>query len=55
MFGVLPFLFMFFYLAVFGAVLYLIYSWVNKVIALRQEQNDLLREIVKKMENNPKL
>lgn len=55
MFGILPFLFMFFYLAVFGVIFYLIYTWVNKFIALRQEQNDLLREIVKKMENNPKL
>lgn len=52
-FGILPFLFAFFYLAIFGAVLYLIYTWVNKFIVLRQEQNDLLREIVKKLENKP--
>lgn len=50
MFGILPFLFMFFYLVVFGVIFYLIYTWVNKFIVLSQEQNDLLREIVKKMD-----
>jgi hypothetical protein len=50
MFGILPFLFIIFYLTVFGVVFYLVYTWVNKFIALRQEQNNLLREIVKKMD-----
>ncbi len=39
-----------FYLAIIVAIFFLIYSWVNKFITLRQEQNDLLREIVKKMD-----
>lgn len=38
-----------FYLAIFAGVLYLIYTWVNKFITLKKEQNDLLREIIKKM------
>ncbi len=38
-----------FYLAIFVGVLYLIYTWVNKFLTLKKEQNDLLREIVKKM------
>jgi hypothetical protein len=29
----------------------LIYTWVNKFIVLRQEQNNLLREIIKKMDH----
>lgn len=47
----LPFLFFIFYLAIIFGILYLIYTWVNKFISLRQEQNDLLREIIKKMES----
>lgn len=38
------------YLAILVGLFYLIYTWVNKFISLRQEQNDLLREIIKKME-----
>lgn len=34
---------------VFG-LLYLVYTWVQKFIALKQEHNDLLREIIKKMD-----
>jgi p-aminobenzoyl-glutamate transporter AbgT len=49
----LPLLFVVvFYLAIFFVILYLIYTWVNKFIALRQEQNDLLREIIKRMDKN---
>jgi hypothetical protein len=40
----------FFYLAIIGGIFFLIYTWVNKFITLRQEQNDLLREIIKKMD-----
>lgn len=47
----LPFLIILVYLAVLAGIIYLIYTWVNKFIALRQEQNDLLREIIKKMDN----
>jgi len=39
------------YLAILFGILYLIYKWVNKFISLRQEQNDLLREIINKMGN----
>lgn len=39
------------YIVLIGLVLYLIYRWVSKFIALRQEQNDLLREIIRKMDN----
>jgi hypothetical protein len=39
------------YLAIIFGVFYLIYKWVNKSTSLKQEQNDLLREIIKKMEN----
>ena len=38
------------YLAILVGIFYLIYTWVNKFISLRQEQNDLLREIIKKMD-----
>jgi hypothetical protein len=40
------------YIAFIGGLFYLIYSWVSKFIALRQEQNDLLREIIKKLDTN---
>lgn len=33
------------------AVIYFIYKWVNIFITLKEEQNDLLREIVEKMDN----
>lgn len=38
------------YIAILVGLFYLIYTWVNKFIVLRQEQNDLLREIIKKMD-----
>jgi hypothetical protein len=40
-----------FYLALIFCLFYFIYTWVNKFISLKQEHNDLLREILKKMEN----
>ncbi len=52
LFAFLPFLIVFVYIAVIAGILYLIYTWVNKFIALRQEQNNLLREIINKMEAN---
>jgi len=39
------------YLTIIFGILYLIYTWVNKFILLKQERNDLLREIIKKMKN----
>ena len=32
-------------------IFYIIYKWVNKFISLKEEQNNLLREIIKKMEH----
>ena len=46
-----PFLMISFYLAIIIGVFYLIYKWVNKFISLKQEHNDLLREIIRKMDN----
>jgi len=48
--SILPILIFLIYLAIMFGILYLIYKWVNKFISLKQEQNDLLREIIKKME-----
>lgn len=50
MYALLPIFFVLIYLGIFIGVLYLVYTWVNKFIALRQEQNDLLREIIKRMD-----
>ena len=47
---ILPILIGIIYLTVIFGVLYLIYTWVNKFILLKQEHNELLREIIKKME-----
>ena len=48
---ILPFLFFSVYIVIIIAVLYVIYIWVSKFISLKQEHNDLLREIIKKMDN----
>ncbi|WP_168194550.1 hypothetical protein [Antarcticibacterium arcticum] len=50
-FAIIPLLIFVVYLAIIFGVFYLIYKWVNKFISLRQEQNDLLREIINKMGN----
>jgi len=47
----LPMLVGIIYLMVILGILYLIYTWVHKFIILKQEHNDLLREIIKKMES----
>jgi len=53
--GFLPFLpimvIIIVYLAILIGIFVLINYWVNKNIVLKREQNDLLREIIKKMEN----
>ncbi len=51
MFTFFPFLIIMVYLAILAGIFLLIYSWVNKFINLRQEQNDLLREIIKKLDH----
>jgi len=40
------------YLGIFFLILYIIYRWVNKFISLKQEHNDLLRQIVEHLKNN---
>lgn len=40
-----------FYLALLFGIFYLIYRWVTKFLFLKQEHNELLKEIVKKMDN----
>ena len=47
----LPMLIGIIYLTVIFGILYLIYTWVNKFILLKQEHNNLLRKIIKKMDN----
>ncbi len=54
LFTFLPFFFVLFYLAILGGIFYLVYTWVNKFIELKQEHNNLLREIIKKMDNQVK-
>jgi hypothetical protein len=44
-------LFLIIYLSIIGGIFYLIYTWVNKFISLKQEQNDLLREIINRMQS----
>ncbi len=39
------------YFAVIAAIIIMIVVWVNKFLNLRREQNDLLREIIKKLDN----
>jgi len=51
MFSVFPILIFLFYMVILATVLYFIYTWVNKFISLKKEQNDLLREIIKRLEN----
>lgn len=48
--SIMAFIVMVFYLAIFAGVLYMVYTWVNKFLALKKEHNELLREILKKME-----
>lgn len=48
-------LIVFFYLVIIGVIIFLIYTWVQKFIRLKEEQNNILREIAKKLENNQKL
>ena len=51
LFHLLPILVISFYLTVIFGVLYFIYKWVNTFISLKEEQNELLREIIKKLES----
>ena len=37
------------YFAIIFTVLFLIYKWINRIISLKQEHNELLREIIKNL------
>jgi len=50
-FSFVPILILCVYLTVIFGVFYFIYKWVTAFISLKQEHNDLLREILKKMES----
>ena len=39
------------YIAIIIAILIFIYKWMKKILVLKQEHNDLLRELVKKLDN----
>ncbi|MBV6429586.1 MAG: hypothetical protein KIPDCIKN_04146 [Haliscomenobacter sp.] len=47
----IPILMIIVYLAIIIGLFYLIYRWVSTIISLKREHNDLLREIIKKLEN----
>jgi hypothetical protein len=36
---------------IFIGVFYMIFKWVTKFISLRQEQNQLLKEIIKRLDD----
>jgi hypothetical protein len=36
---------------IINSVFYLIYKWATKVISLAKERNDLLRDLIKKMDD----
>ena len=40
----------FMYVAILIAAVYVVYKWVTTFISLKREHNDLLREILKKMD-----
>jgi ABC-type bacteriocin/lantibiotic exporter with double-glycine peptidase domain len=46
----IPILLIVIYVSIVVSILYLIYTWVNKFIELKQEQNNLLKEIIEKMD-----
>lgn len=52
LFPFIPMFFVLIYVAVFFLILFIIYRWVNKFISLKQEHNDLLRQIVEHLKNN---
>ena len=49
-FSIFPILIVAFYFTILIAVFYLVYTWVNKFISLKEEQNDLLREIIERID-----
>lgn len=49
-FAFFPILVAFCYFALILVIINFIYKWANKFLILKQEHNDLLREIIKKMD-----
>ncbi len=50
--GLLPILAGLFNLIIFIVAIYFIYQWVTRFISLKEEQNEILREISRKLEKN---
>ena len=50
MLSIIEILIVIIYIAIIGGILYLVYKWAKKIISLKKEQNDLLKEIIKKMD-----
>jgi archaellum component FlaF (FlaF/FlaG flagellin family) len=50
-FALVPVLIILINLVLIIGVLYLVFNWANKIISLKQENNELLREIINKMDN----
>jgi D-alanyl-lipoteichoic acid acyltransferase DltB (MBOAT superfamily) len=46
----IPFLIGLVYLAIFVLIIYFVYQWVTKIIKLKEEQNQILRQILQKLE-----
>jgi len=50
LFSFLPILFVLIYLGIIAGILYLINIWVNRSVNVRKDQNELLRELIQKMD-----
>ncbi len=51
MFSLIAIVYVLFYLTVLGGILFLIYSWVMRYFKLKEEQNQILREISDKLDS----
>ncbi len=40
----------FFYFLILGTIVYVIFKWVNRYFAIKEEQNDLLRDIINRFD-----
>ncbi|WP_163717040.1 hypothetical protein [Mangrovibacterium lignilyticum] len=49
-FPLVAFLFPVLYLLIVAGILYLINTWVNRSVDVRKEQNELLRELIRKVD-----
>ncbi len=46
----IPFVLIIIYVSIVVGLLYVFYTWVNRFIDLKQEHNNLLKEIIEKMD-----